>query len=157
MSYETASIDYLLLKPTTLILDEAHRINNFKGTNSKQSPTFTKHIMYLSYNSIYKYALTGTPTSNYAWDIFIYYIFYIQIFFRFYWNFINYYFSTEEIYIKQKDDTISKPIKFKSPEKEKLRIFRNYFYSKKKRNMKWLQKIDKKIPRKKKKKYGIMN
>lgn len=158
MSYETASIDYLLLKPTTLILDEAHRINNFKGTNSKQSPIFTKHIMYLSYNSIYKYALTGTPTSNYAWDIFAILHFLYPNIFRFYWNFINYYFSIEEIYVKQKNDTISKPIEFKSPEKEKeLREFLETISIQRKRkdHMKWLPKIDKKtikIPMEKKQK-----
>ena len=146
MTYETASIDLNLLLEqnfNTIVLDEAHRIRNFKGMRSKTSPKFTKSIIKLSYECKYKFALTGTPSTNYAWDIYPILHFLYPKLFTSYFNFLNYYFLQEDVYLPN-GITITKPVAplNKSKEKELKQFLESISIQRKRKDhMIWLKNI----------------
>lgn len=148
ITYETAHIDFNYLLPiiNCVVLDEAHRIRNFKGERSTQSPAFTKSVVKLGKKAKYVYALTGTPAPSYSYQIYpILHILYPNTFSS-YWKFIDYYYETEIQYLKNID--LKKVIGFKNKEKEQeLQEFLNINYIQRKRKdyMQWIPNTDKKI------------
>lgn len=102
-TYETTNLDFknLLNLVDCVIIDEAHRMHNFKGIYSKNSPDFTKSIAKLCYKVEYLYLLTGTPTPNYAYQIIpLLNLLYPNLFYS-YWGSLEYYFKTFELtYVK---------------------------------------------------------
>ena len=147
MTYNTLSNDMDIL-PTVecLIIDEAHRLRNFKGLRSKSSPKFTKDIVQLSYKCKYKYLLTGTPSPNYPYNIYpILHIMHPKLFTSYY-KFIDYYFEQKEVYIGR-NKTIIEPCGFKKGKDKELQELLNMTSIQRKRKdyMDWLPKIDKKF------------
>lgn len=143
-TYTTVALDFEHLpKFDCLVIDEAHRLRNFKGIQSKLSPSFTKAIIKISYTTRHKYVLTGTPSINYAWDVYpLLHIMYPHIFSSYY-NFIDYYFEQEDIYTKT--DVIQKPSDFKNKDKkQELQEFleTTCIQRKRKDHMKWLPPTD---------------
>lgn len=145
ITYETASIDleYLLPIINCVVLDEAHRIRNFKGQLSKQSPKFTKSIVKLAKKAKYVYPLTGTPAPSYSHQVFpLLHILYPNTF-PSYWNFIDYYYRTTVIYTKQGEtkEIVGFKNEFKEQEfQEFLNI--NCIQRKRKDHMEWLPDTD---------------
>ena len=147
-TYETAHIDYEYLKDkiNCIVLDEAHRIRNFRGMLSKRSPAFTKSIVRLAKKAEYVYPLTGTPAPNYSYQIFpLLHILYPSTF-PSYWGFINYYYKTEIIYTK--NDEVTEIGSFQNQQKEdEFTEFlnNNCIQRKRKDHMDWLPDTDIKI------------
>lgn len=144
-TYQTIAIDFAILPEfKCLVVDEAHRLRNFKGTRSKRSPMFTKKIMKLSYSIPIKFALTGTPSANYAYEIFpILHLLYPELF-KSYWAFLEYYFDSETVYLKNGEKT-TKPTTFKDKNKEKEMIeFLEVISIQRKRkdHMKWVPDVE---------------
>lgn len=144
-TYETAhkDFDYLLPMINCVVVDEAHRLRNFKGFHSKYSPSFTKSVVKLCTTSNYRFLLTGTPAPNYPYQIYpLLHILYPDIFSS-YWGFVDYYFSKNEIYTKQGTVTVEGTFKNKEKERE-LQEFLNITCIQRKRKdyMKWLPKTD---------------
>ena len=109
MTYGIALNDKDILlkrKFDAIVVDEAHRLRNFKGMRSKHSPAFAKAIMELSKNIKGRYALTGTPAPNYPYNIFGIYHFLMPKLFKSYWQFIDYYFDVKDVVINRQLDTI---------------------------------------------------
>jgi SNF2 family DNA or RNA helicase len=133
-TYEMAALDYQnFFNFDLLILDEAHRLRNFKGQRSKKSPKFTKNIVYLSYSIKTKYILTGTPTANYSYEIFtILHILFPKLF-NSYWNFINYYYIVEDEQYNANGDTKKTIVSFKPGKKQELQELLNIFSMQRKR------------------------
>ena len=147
-TYETAHIDYEYLKNiiNCVVLDEAHRIRNYKGMTSKSSPQFTKSIVRLARNSDYVYALTGTPSPNYSHQVFpLLHILYPSTF-PSYWGFINYYYSTNTIYTKtgEVEEIGEFQNEFKQQELTEF-LNNNCIQRKRKDHMDWLPDTDIKI------------
>lgn len=143
-TYTTVALDYdYLPKFDCIVVDEAHRLRNFKGTHSDNSPMFTKKLMEISYEATHKYVITGTPCVNYAWDIYpLLHMMYPKIFSS-YHKFLEYYFEQEVIYTK--NDSIKKPVGFKDKTKElELQEFleTTCIQRKRKDHMKWLPPVD---------------
>lgn len=145
MGYQTASNDNQFLPSfDCIIIDEAHRLRNFKGARSKNSPTFTKNIIKIAHQCKYRYLLSGTPSPNYAYNIYpILHTLYPETFSSYY-NFIDYYFEKEVVYTKT--GTTEKPTKFKiGKEKELRQLLQVIAIQRKRKNyMQWLPPIDKK-------------
>lgn len=94
VSYETLRQDIAKIKKIKgiegIILDEAHKIKNRKSL-------MTEAVM--SLNKIpYRMVLTGTPAQNKLYDIYPILKFMFPSVFSSYWNFINYFFTTEDKY-----------------------------------------------------------
>jgi SNF2 family DNA or RNA helicase len=145
-TYETASIDKEYLEQLNfdcIVLDEAHRIKNFRGVQSNRSANFAKRILQLSYKIKYKYALTGTPSSNYSYDIFPILHFLFPKLFTSFWNFINYYYGVTL------GDYGVEIGKIKPDKKKELQEFLTVtcIQRKRKDHMKWIPKVDTKIIR----------
>lgn len=126
-----------------IIVDEAHRLRNFKGIASKNSPMFTKMLMKFSYQATYKYALTGTPAPNKPENIFPILHMLFPTLFKSYYNFINYYFNVYEKYINR-TDTIQEVGDFKPNKKQELQEFLDIVALQRKRQdyMDWLPPVD---------------
>ena len=122
MTYGIARNDEALLlkrKPQTIVVDEAHRLRNFKGMRSKYSPQITKTIIRLSQKAESRYALTGTPVPNKPENIFGILAFLFPNLFISYWDFIEYYFIIEDVIINSELDTIKQIQGFRNKNKEK--------------------------------------
>ena len=102
-TYETAAIDFEYLNPiiNCVVLDEAHRIRNFKGLQSNRSPNFTKAIVRLAKKAKYVYPLTGTPAPNHSSQIFPLLHIMFPTTFPSYWAFAEYYYNIGIVYTKQ--------------------------------------------------------
>ena len=147
LTYKTIMLDYNFLNTIhfdCMIIDEAHRLRNFKGQVSKYSPKSVKAIMNLSYKIHYKYALTGTPAPNKPENIFPILHFLYPNLFTSYYKFLNYYFEQEEIYIA-KDTTTLVPCGFKEGKQLQLQELLDYISLQRKRKdyMQWLPATDK--------------
>lgn len=129
-----------------MIIDEAHRLRNFKGQRSSQSPITIKSILKKSYNTKYRIAITGTPAPNKPDNIYpILHFLYPNIFTSYYY-FVDYYFETKEVYISR-EQTITEITGFKDNKQEELQDFLDYTTLQRKRinYMKWIPKISKQI------------
>lgn len=126
-----------------LVIDEAHRLRNFKGTRSKRSPLFTKLIMEFSRQAKYKYALTGTPAPNKPDNIYPILNLLHPKLFTSYYKFVDYYFQTNEKYISR-DDTVMEIGDFKPGKQQELQEFLDIISLQRKRKhyMKWLPPVD---------------
>ncbi len=146
MNYTILSIDEDDIDtPNCMVIDEAHRMRNYKGQLSKRSPITIKAIIKKSYKVPIKLALTGTPAPNKPENIYpILHFLYPEIFTSYY-NFINYYFDTEEVYVSQ-NKTIDEVIGFKENKERDLQEFLDYISLQRKRKdyIKWIPKVDKK-------------
>lgn len=143
-SYETASndINYLLPLINCIIVDEAHRLRNFRGVNSKNSPEFTKSIAKLCYKAEYAYMLTGTPAPNYAYQIYpILNMLYPNLF-KSFWYFVDYFFVKETVYFKQQK--VEQIKGFKTKKEQELQEFLNINCIQRKRKdyMDWIPKTN---------------
>lgn len=146
-TYQLISHDiHLIPKIDCMIIDEAHRMRNFKGIRSKNSPISVKAIIKKSYEAKYKIAITGTPAPNKPENIYPILHFLYPTIFTSYWYFIDYYFETEEKYISR-DQTIQEVAGFKPHKQEELQDFLDYISLQRKRKeyMKWIPKVNKKI------------
>lgn len=148
-TYETCHIDFEKLQQLNfdiMIIDEAHRLHNYRGDRSNSSPAFTKSVINLAKAATYLYPLTGTPAPNYSWQVYpILHMLYPNTFSSF-WGFVEYFYSIETVYTK--NDSINKPGDFINMFKQKeLQDFLNLNTIQRKRKdyMKWLPKIDAKI------------
>jgi superfamily II DNA or RNA helicase len=97
--------------------------------------------MKVSKQATTRYALTGTPCPNYAYQIYpiLHYLF--PDLFTSYWNFLYYYFDVQEQIINRNLDTVKKVGGFQSTEKQQeLQEFIELFSIQRKRSevMKWL-------------------
>lgn len=141
MNYEKVSIDLDILPIVDiLIVDEAHRLKNFVGRISKSSPKFTKAIIKYSYRVPYKFALTGTPSSNKSYDVFpILHLLYPKLF-KSYWNFIKYYYIVTSEEVTFKEHPLLTIEDFKEHKKEELQDFLDTtcIQRKRKDHMQWL-------------------
>lgn len=155
-TYTTLLIDHEFIinnnvKFDIMLVDEAHRIRNFTTTlvryddegNKKKgkTPDFARALMKVSKQASTRYALTGTPSPNYAYQIYpiLHYLF--PSLFSSYWNFIYYYFNVEERIINRKLDTVKKEGDFQSEQKRReLQEFLEIFSVQRKRSevMQWL-------------------
>ncbi len=144
MSYGIASNDFEQLSKRNIdaiIVDEAHRLRNFRGQRSRKSPKMTKAIHKLSRVAKGRYALTGTPTPNHPENIFGILAFLFPTFFKSYWKFVEYYFKIDEKIINANRDTIRQVGSFKSKQREhELVEFLQFISVQRKRKdvMKWL-------------------
>lgn len=144
-TYKTVMLDADLLPEfDCVVVDEAHRLRNFKGQRSKYSPKSVKEIMKISYKAKYKYALTGTPSSNRTEDVFAILHFLYPNLFSSYYNFLEYYYELEEKYISR-DKTITEVVRFKKGKQQELQEFLDYTSIQRKRidYMKWIPIVDK--------------
>jgi superfamily II DNA or RNA helicase len=126
-----------------IIVDEAHRLRNFKGQRSKNSPLFTKLLLSFSYQAKYKYALTGTPAPNKPDNIYpILHMLYPTLFTSYY-NFVDYYFEVHEKYISR-TDTVQEIGDFKPQKQQELQEFLDIISLQRKRKdyMQWLPPVD---------------
>lgn len=144
-TYETASRDYLQMPiMNLLIVDEVHRLRNFKGQQSRYSPTFTKHIMSLSYRANERIVLTGTPAPNYAYNIFPILHFLFPKLFTSYWKFLEYYYVLEQEQYNWQGDTKTVIKKFKPHKEKELQEFLEIIavQRKRKNHMQWIPPVD---------------
>lgn len=144
-SYKTVYLDSEVLPEINcIVVDEAHRLRNFKGQRSKYSPKSVKEIMKISYKCSRRYVLTGTPAANKSENIFPILHFLFPTLFTSYYKFLDYYYYQEEKYIG-KNKTITEVTSFKPHKQEELQEFLNNVSVQRKRKdlMKWLPKVDK--------------
>lgn len=149
-TYETAAKDFELFPQfDCIVIDEIHRLRNFKGQKSKKSPTFTKKILQLSYKIPYKFALTGTPASNKSEDIFPILNFLYPNIFTSFWSFVDFYYilSTEYVVTRNGWEPTQVIKDLKPDGKIYLQEFLNLtcIQRKRKDHMKWIPKVDKKV------------
>lgn len=148
MSYGIASNDYeQLLKRNVdaIVVDEAHRLRNFKGQRSRKSPKMTKAIHKLSRVAKGRYALTGTPVPNHPANIYGILAYLFPTFFTSYWKFVEYYFQIDEQIINANRDTVRQVGKFKNAQREaELVEFIEFISIQRKRKdvMKWLEEAE---------------
>lgn len=144
-TYKTVMIDADILPEfDCIIVDEAHRLRNFKGQRSKYSPKSVKEIMKISYKAKYKYALTGTPSSNKSEDVFAILHFLYPNLFTSYYNFLEYYYELEERYVSR-NKTITEVACFKKGKQKELQEFLDFTSIQRKRKdyMQWIPAVDK--------------
>ena len=148
MSYGIARNDLpqlLKRKPENIVVDEAHRLRNYKGMASPYSPKLAKAIIKLAQNTERHYALTGTPVPNKPENIYGILAFLFPNLFKSYWGFINYYFKVEDRIINAEMDTIKEIVDFKNKQKEReLQEFLETISIQRKRKdvMKWLKEVE---------------
>lgn len=112
-------LDLLLArKIDTIILDEAHRIRNYRSMGSASTPKTTKAIITLSRAAKNRYALTGTPAPNEQHNIYGILAFLFPTLFKSYWAFIEYYFHISDKVINANYDTVKEIRGFKNKTKE---------------------------------------
>lgn len=131
-------------KIDAIIVDEAHRLRNYKGMRSKYSPQIAKAIIKLGRKAKGKYALTGTPAPNTPENIFGILAFLLPDLFTSYWGFIEYYFIVEDVVINANYDTVKQIKGFKNKQKEReLQEFLELISIQRKRKdiMNWLTEI----------------
>lgn len=144
-TYKTVMIDADILPEfDCIVVDEAHKLRNFKGQRSKYSPKSIKEIMKISYKAKYRYALTGTPSSNKTEDVFAILHFLYPNLFTSYYNFLEYYYELEERYVS-KNKTITEVVRFKQGKQKELQEFLDYTSIQRKRKdyMQWIPLVDK--------------
>ena len=149
-TYETAAKDLELFPEfDCIVIDEIHRLRNFKGQRSNKSPTFTKKILQLSYKIPYKFALSGTPASNKSEDIFPILNFLYPNIFSSYWSFIEFYYVLSTEYTVTRNGW--EPIQVVKDLKPDGKIYLQEFLDltciqrKRKDHMKWIPKVDKQL------------
>lgn len=129
-----------------IVVDEAHRLRNYKGMRSNSSTQQAKAIMKLRKISKGAYALSGTPAPNYAYDIFGILAFLLPDLFTSYWQFIEYYFGVETQTLYNRGIDIKNPSKnFQSKSKEiELQQFLETISVQRKRRdvMEWIPNVD---------------
>ena len=148
MSYGIAKNDEDILmkrKYDAMIVDEVHRLRNFKGMRSKSSPAFAKSIIRLSRRALDGFALSGTPAPNYPYNIFGTLHLLIPTLFKSYYSFADYYFDTDDVIINSMGDSVYQIGDFQSDLKEKEFVQfleQNSIQRKRKEVMSWLPDID---------------
>lgn len=149
MTYGIAKNDVEMLlkrKPPTIVVDEAHRLRNFKGSQvNSRSPQMAKAIHKLSMKAQYRYALTGTPNTGETYKIYGILAFLFPRLFKNYWDFIDYFFQVDEQIINSDYDTVNVIQDFISPEKEReMQEFLELISVQRKRKdiMKWLNELE---------------
>jgi SNF2 family DNA or RNA helicase len=139
-------IDLLLdRKIDTIVLDEAHRIRNYRNTRSDTTPATTKALINLSRRAKTRYALSGTPAPNEQHNIYGILAFLFPTLFKAYWPFIEYYFTIDDIKINWEGETRKRVNSFKSHQKQQeLTEFLEIISIQRKRKevMKWLKEIE---------------
>lgn len=147
ISYDTLKQDEeILIKKAilfdVLIIDEAHRIRNIKNSR-KYKPKKVESLFRISNKIEKKIALTGTPASNQADEIYGILTFLYPDIFSSYYYFCDFYFYSDDIYTSQQ--TIRKCNgRFKPGMKQELLEFLDLISIQRKRKevMKWLPKYD---------------
>lgn len=132
-------------KPETLLIDECHRLRNYKGMKSSSSPKLAKAIVKLGREVKQRYALSGTPAPNKAYHIYGTLAFLYPNLFKSYWGFVEYYFDIDEKIINRDLDTRKMVGGFRSKEKQKeLQQFLEGISVQRKRVdvMKWVNEIE---------------
>jgi SNF2 family DNA or RNA helicase len=128
-----------------IVVDEVHRLRNFRGMRSKKSPAMSKAIIQVSRKAKTKYALTGTPAPNMPDNIFGMLHLIMSKLFTSFWQFAEYFFTVDEKIINADLDTkkdIGGYIN-KQKEKEAQEFFELISVQRKRKEvMKWLPKID---------------
>jgi SNF2 family DNA or RNA helicase len=114
----------------TIVLDEAHRIRNYRSMQSSNSPRTAKAIIQLSRKAKTRYALSGTPAPNVQHNIYGILAFLFPTLFKSYWAFIEYYFKVEDKQINY-TDTVKKIGPIKTKRNGVNTVPRDYFYPKK--------------------------
>jgi SWI/SNF-related matrix-associated actin-dependent regulator of chromatin subfamily A-like protein 1 len=139
VSYETLRIDLQkLIKNSTsldiLIIDEAHRLRNYK---TKQS----KAIMEVAKHSKNVYALTGTPAVNHASDVFGILKVMKPTAYTSFWSFADRYFGSYDTFYGRQLGAIRKD------RKDEFQELLNVVSTQRKRRdiMKWLPKINERV------------
>lgn len=144
MNYNIVASDKdILPKCDCVVIDEAHRLRNFKGMRSKNSPEFTKAIIKLALDAKFAYTLTGTPAPNYSYNIYpLLHILLPEVFTSYYY-FIDYYYHTIEQHISR-NETIVKPTKMKENKEEELKQILSLVAIQRKRKdyMEWIPDVD---------------
>ena len=128
-----------------IVVDEAHRLRNFKGMRSPYSPKVTKAIVKLARKTDRHYALTGTPTPNKPENIYGILSFLFPNMFNSYWGFVEYYFEIEDRVINRDLETIKEITGFKNKRKQsELQEFIEMISTQRKRKdiMKWLNEVE---------------
>ena len=131
-------------KPENIVVDEAHRLRNYKGMRSPYSPQLAKAIIKIAQNTDKHYALTGTPSPNKPENIYGILAFLFPKLFNSYWGFINYFFKVEDRIINAEMDTIKEIVDFKNKQKEReLQEFLETVSIQRKRKdvMRWLKEV----------------
>lgn len=150
ISYTTLSNDIDLIMKLKhfdyIVIDEAHRIRNLKHSK-KFKPKLATNLLKISRKIKNRIALTGTPASNYADDVFGILQFLYPDIFASYYNFSDYYFKQETCYVRTPNgvDTISKCTgQFKDNKADELLEFLDTISIQRKRSevMTWLPKYD---------------
>lgn len=145
-------------KPQTVAIDEAHRLRNYQGMASKQSPKTISSLISLTRIMKSRYALTGTPAPNDSKDIFGILTYLFPRLFTSYWNFVYYYFTVDEKIINSNFDTAKVIGDFKSEDKKReLQEFLELVSIQRKRRdiMQWVEEVEPEyvnLPAKKKQK-----
>ena len=137
--------DLLKRQPENIVVDEAHRLRNYKGMRSPYSPQLAKAIIKIAQNTEKHYALTGTPVPNKPENIYGILAFLFPKLFNSYWGFINYYFKVEDRIINAEMDSIKEIVDFKNPQKKReLQEFLETISIQRKRKdvMQWLKEVE---------------
>lgn len=147
ISYDTLKQDEEIISKLTslfdvIIIDEAHRIRNIKNSK-KYKPKKVESLLRIASKINKKIALSGTPTSNQADEIYGILTFLYPDIFSSYYYFCDFYFYSDDIYTSQQ--TIKKCNgRFKPGMKQELLEFIDLISIQRKRKevMKWLPKYD---------------
>ena len=147
-SYKTIYLDEKYLPEINcIVIDEAHRLRNYKGQRSKYSPISVKKIMQIAYRCERRYVLTGTPAANKSENIFpILHLLYPTLFTSYY-KFLDYYYVQDIKFLnKAKTKHIVEVKNFRKGKQIELQEFLNDISVQRKRKdyMEWLPKVDKK-------------
>lgn len=152
LSYGLASNDTELLvkhRPNNgfMIIDEAHRLRNFRGPYQRTGGKTAKNILKVRNTCDNVSFLTGTPTPNKPDNVFGILCIAFPKLFNSYWNYVSYYYDTEDVRINRQGDT-RKEIKDIKPDKlEEHLEFIALRATQRKRSsvMKWIPPVDYKV------------
>ena len=136
--------DLLKQQYDAMVVDEAHRLRNYKNMRDPRTPKMAKAVIKLGKATPNRYALSGTPSPNKPENIFGILAFLFPDIFTSYWNFIDYYFEVKDIVINRDFDTIKQVTGFKNKNKEReLQEFLETISIQRKRKevMPWLTEI----------------
>lgn len=142
ISYKTLSLDIELiskLKFDVMVIDEAHRLRNLKK-GTKYAPKEALAVIKMGKKVNKRIALSGTPAPNYKNDIYGILAFLFPDIFTSYWNFSEYYFKTEEVYIARNKKVRNVLDEFKEGKEKELLEFLDLISIQRKRKevMQWL-------------------
>lgn len=148
LNYEKIVKDFEILKTLyfdAIIIDEAHRLRNYKGLEAKGTPPTVEKIIKLRRGIQDAYALTGTLAPNQPHNICGILAFLYPDLFQYYWNVIEYYFENKQETNHMTGHAYPVIGGFKSIQKKEEMIgFLETFSTQRKRKdyMKWIPKVD---------------